>query len=135
MKYLLLIFLATAQLACGQDNPPAPASPTASAPAPAPTYENLSQEDFAQRMQEENVVVLDVRTPGEIQGGKIEGAVEIDFRDPDFAQKIEALDREPTYLVYCAVGGRSSQACEQMAEAGFHKVYNLEGGYTAWSGR
>lgn len=143
MKYLLLLLTCTL-LACGSpSNTPAPVSdgetaPAAgvnAAPATAPAYENLSPAEFAERMRGENVVILDVRTPGEIQGGKIEGAVEMDFRDPEFASKIGALDREPTYLVYCAVGGRSSQACEMMQDAGFQKVYNLEGGYTAWADR
>ncbi|MBB4078832.1 rhodanese-related sulfurtransferase [Lewinella aquimaris] len=115
--------------ACGQANT-APASPP-----PATAYSNVSVDEFRQRMGEEDVVLLDVRTPGEVSQGKIPGAVEMDFRDPDFRQRIESLDKDRTYLVYCAVGGRSSQTCEMMSEAGFARLYNLEGGYTAWKGR
>jgi rhodanese-related sulfurtransferase len=107
-------------------------------PAPAPAqeaYTNLTVQEAKEVLADENVILLDVRTPAETARGKIEGATEIDYRDPDFAAKISALDRQPTYLVYCAVGGRSSRTCELMAEAGFDRLYNLEGGYTAWSQR
>ncbi|THH36462.1 rhodanese-like domain-containing protein [Neolewinella litorea] len=137
------MLLAVALLACGPETDTATTPPPSAAenavapvaPAPAPAHENLSPAEFAEKMKGENVVVLDVRTPGEIRDGKIDGALELDFRDPQFATKLAELDRDPTYLVYCAVGGRSNQACELMTEAGFQKVYNLDGGYTAWAGR
>ncbi len=134
MKYLIL-FLLLSTAACAQSGGESGAPSESPAPAAPPAYQNLSPDEFAARMQDGNVVILDVRTPGEVAGGKIDGAVELDFRDPDFAAKVAALDREPTYLVYCASGGRSSQTCELMSEAGFKKTYNLEGGYTAWKGR
>ncbi|MCP9237448.1 rhodanese-like domain-containing protein [Lewinella sp. JB7] len=112
--------------ACGQAD---------TAPASPPPYENVSVEQFRTLMDGEDVVVLDVRTPGEVSQGKIDGATELDFRDPDFRQRLEALDKDRTYLIYCAVGGRSSQTCEMMSEAGFARLYNLEGGYTAWKGQ
>ena len=136
MKYLTFLLLAALLCACGPDDARATAPPGAESPAPAPApYENLSPDEFAARMQDEDVVILDVRTPAEVAEGKIDGAVELDFNDPRFAAQLEALDPGPTYLVYCAAGGRSSKACDMMSEAGFQKVYNLEGGYTAWSQR
>jgi rhodanese-related sulfurtransferase len=136
MKYLMLLpFLLL--LACGQGQ--SVDSPENSAPVPIaigtqkPAYGNVDVAGAAELMREENVVLLDVRTPGEIAKGKIEGAIEIDYRDPDIATKLQSLDREPTYLVYCAAGGRSSRTCQLMAEVGFQRLYNLEGGYTAWS--
>ena len=96
------------------------------------TYANLSPEEFKAKMTEENVVILDVRTPGEVAGGKIEGAKELDYRATNFEQELLNLDPEKTYLVYCASGGRSSNACEKMVQNGYQKVYNLRGGYKAW---
>ncbi|MGB3798302.1 MAG: rhodanese-like domain-containing protein [Lewinella sp.] len=137
MKQALLFFLAFGLFACGESSEPTTAEPTTDTeiPAAVAAYGQLSPKAFEEMMDGENVVLLDVRTPGETREGMIEGAVELDFRDPDFASKLAELDKEPTYLVYCAAGGRSNQACDMMTEAGFERVYNLEGGYTAWSGR
>ena len=95
-------------------------------------YEDLTNEDFIQKMNDSDVVVLDVRTPGEIAKGKIGEAIEIDFKDNGFAKKVAALNKEKTYLVYCAGGYRSGKACEIMSKQGFTKLYNLEKGYGSW---
>lgn len=113
------------------------ASPVATPPAPEATipeaYQDLSPVEFAEKMGDDNVVVLDVRTPAEIANGKIDGALELDFRAPDFSAKFSKLDPEATYLVYCAGGGRSAKTCTMLHEAGFAQLYNLAGGYRAWS--
>jgi rhodanese-related sulfurtransferase len=81
---------------------------------------------------EQDIIVLDVRTPEETQHGVINNAMVLDFYDPQFQSEIEQLDKTNTYLVYCAAGGRSADASKIMAEKGFKKVYNLSGGYRAW---
>jgi rhodanese-related sulfurtransferase len=81
---------------------------------------------------EQDIMLLDVRTPEETQQGVINNAMVLDFYDPRFQSKIEQLDKTKTYLVYCAAGGRSADASKIMAEKGFKKVYNLSGGYRAW---
>jgi rhodanese-related sulfurtransferase len=96
-------------------------------------FEDLTVAEFQQKMDEGNAIVLDVRTPEETAAGIVPGAKEIDFRGDGFKEKLEALDKDETYLVYCKSGGRSSSACSMMEEMGFKKVYNLVGGYTAWS--
>ena len=52
----------------------------------------------------EKVAILDVRTPQEFAQGHLAGAMNIDSSAPDFEQKLAALDRDKTYLVYCRVG-------------------------------
>lgn len=89
--------------------------------------------DFKEKMVAENTVILDVRTARETANGIIEGAQEIDFRSDGFRERIAALDKEKTYLVYCKSGGRSSSATSMMKEMGFENVYNLLGGYDGWS--
>jgi len=96
------------------------------------TYIDLTGEEFKAKMTEQDVVVLDVRTPAEIAKGKIRGAVEIDYKAADFQEKIAALDKEKTYLIYCASGGRSSRTCKSMHGQDFPNLYNLSGGYKAW---
>ena len=78
------------------------------------------------------LVILDVRTPAEFTEGHLKGALNIDFRSPDFARRIEDLDKAAAYLVYCRGGVRSFAAMGRMKSAGFLKVYNLKGGFLKW---
>ena len=98
----------------------------------AAEYKNLNVEQFEKMRTEKTNVVLDVRTKKEYDGGHIPGAVLIDFNSPDFEKKVARLDKDKTYLVHCAVGGRSTKAAAKMSALNFKSVYNLEGGYRAW---
>ena len=73
-----------------------------------------------------------MRTPEEVSQGIIKGAIKIDFKGADFDQQISALDKEKTYFVYCASGGRSGKTANLLKDKGFTKVYSLDGGFTAW---
>ena len=101
--------------------------------APAIGLTNLDPAGF-QKARKENpaAVVLDVRTPAEFAQTHIDGAVNIDLRDPNFANQIQKLDKSQTYLVYCRTGKRSAMACQLMQNEGFSSLYNLEGGIVAW---
>ena len=93
---------------------------------------DMSAPQFKERMDDDNVVVLDVRTNPEYQKGYIPGAMLIDFMGDDFADQVSKLDKSKTYLVYCHSGGRSSEASDKMVQMGFQHVYNLEGGISGW---
>jgi rhodanese-related sulfurtransferase len=54
--------------------------------------------------------------------------VNIDVESGNFASEIAALPKDTTYAVYCRSGRRSTLATDQMAEAGFTSLVNLEGG-------
>ncbi len=120
----------------GSTEAPTPSQPSLAgmegAPKTIKIFTDLDAVGFQNKMNDPNIVVLDVRRPGEIANGKIEGAREIDFLASDFKEKIQKLDRDKTYLVYCASGKRSVGACRKMAESGFKHLYNLDGGYQAW---
>ena len=98
-------------------------------------YQNINVDKFAELMKDKNTVILDVRTPEEIKAGKIKGAQEINVLSPTFSKKIKALDKSKTYLVYCRSGNRSGRACSIMEKEGFEDLYNLSGGYGAWSSK
>jgi rhodanese-related sulfurtransferase len=93
----------------------------------------LTPKDFQSKLlATPNAVLLDVRTPEEVSQGKIQGSVNIDFNNTDYKKDMESLDKDKTYFVYCAKGGRSSKAYAIMKSSGFKNVYDLEGGYSAW---
>jgi rhodanese-related sulfurtransferase len=78
------------------------------------------------------LVLLDVRTPAEVEAGHLPGAEDIDFRSGHFADEIDTLDREATYLIYCRTANRSGLAFDWMKEMGFEKVYDMQGGIRLW---
>lgn len=88
--------------------------------------------EFSQLIQNQEVQIIDLRTPQELEMGKIEGAKNIDFYEPDFRSNLDALDRSQPYLIYCNSGNRSAQALEMMREMGFEDVKELKGGIQAW---
>ncbi len=97
--------------------------------------ENLSLKplDFKEKINiVTDAVLLDVRTPDEVQKGHLKGALNFDFQSPQFTILMEGLDKEKPYLVYCASGVRSGKAADLMRGKGFMTVYTLEGGLNAW---
>jgi rhodanese-related sulfurtransferase len=97
-------------------------------------FENLYAAEFkAALAADQNGVLIDVRTAGEVAEKAIPGSIHIDVMQPDFTDKISDLDPAKNYYVYCRSGGRSSQACLMMEEAGFTgRLVNLAGGITAY---
>jgi rhodanese-related sulfurtransferase len=95
------------------------------------SFNNIGVAEFEKLRSQKTNVVLDVRTPKEFAAGHIPGAVNIDFNSADFVKKVTALDTNKTYLVHCAVGGRSAKACDKLSQQ-FPHLYNLEGGMKAW---
>ena len=87
--------------------------------------------DFAElRQQEEDLIIIDVRTPGEWQDGKVDEALTINLNGSSFHDEIRALDPDTPYLVYCNSGNRSRQASQIMIDEGFSRVYNYDGCHT-----
>jgi rhodanese-related sulfurtransferase len=43
------------------------------------------------------------------------------------------LDKKKPVAVYCRSGMRSANAANILKEMGFKKIYNLDGGYLAWT--
>ena len=80
----------------------------------------------------EDFILIDLRTPGEVEKGYIAGTEFMDFRSPDFKARLESLDRKKTYGLYCGSGGRSNDAMLMMKEMGFERVYDMEGGYKSY---
>ena len=94
---------------------------------------NMNVSEFSKKITEAGVITVDVRTPGEFMTGHIEGAQNIDFESGNFENEISTLDKNGTYAVYCRSGNRSGQAVKVMHDAGFHNVYNLNGGVIDWA--
>jgi len=88
--------------------------------------------EFAELRDREpgGIAVLDVREPGEVAGGGIEGSVRIPVGT--LSARLGELDREKLLVVHCKGGYRSSIATSILRRAGFRNIANLTGGFEAW---
>ena len=81
----------------------------------------------------DNLTVVDVRTPQEYASGHLPQAINLDFRSQTFKDELGKLDKSKAYLVYCQSGNRSQKALDTMKELGFMEVYNMTGGISQWN--
>lgn len=74
-------------------------------------------------------VLLDVRTPDEIAGGTLDGALHADVTGPGFDAASRALDASRTYYVYCRSGARSETATKHLRSLGLdaHNAGGFDG--------
>lgn len=83
-------------------------------------------------LESDDVQLVDVRTPKEYNEGYIENSQNIDYNSPTFDEDISKLDKTKPVILYCKSGKRSAKCSKKLIEAGFEKVYELEGGITEW---
>lgn len=81
-----------------------------------------SQTTFADT---KDMIILDVRTAAEYQDAHVQSSLNIDILDSSFQGKINTLDKNKTYKVYCRSGNRSGQAEKLMKSLGFKDVENI----------
>jgi len=82
----------------------------------------------------DDCVLVDVRTQSEYDEGHLKGAILIDVKDSvGFMNKAkEVLPIGKNIMVYCRSGRRSAKAAGMLAAEGY-LVFNLKGGYKAWT--
>ena len=99
------------------------------------TIEWKYKKSIKQILEDTTGVILDVRTPHEVEEGIIPNAQHLDIQNaPSFMEGAQELDKAKNYYVYCRSGGRSAQACMIMESMGFKNTYNLLGGFSEWKG-
>ena len=100
----------------------------------------ISIDDFLDMIEEENLMILDIREESEYAAGHIENAVLVPrgtiegAADPQYKKRNDELciAHERPIVLYCATGGRSAMATYTLQEMGFSQVYNLLGGFELW---
>ena len=96
------------------------------------SYTKISAEEAKIMMDQENdLIILDVRTPEEYEAGHIPGAVNIS--STEITETVEGVitDKSDTILVYCRSGSRSAGAASELSELGYTNVYDF-GGIMDW---
>jgi rhodanese-related sulfurtransferase len=79
-----------------------------------------------------NLVILDVRPHDEFEVEHIHDAQNLDYDGHEFRKKVEKIDKEKNYIIYCRSGVRGEYFMGIMKELGFPKVYNILGGFAGW---
>lgn len=98
------------------------------------SYRKVTMEEAVTMMaEEENYILLDVRTREEYADKHIPGAVCVPNETIGSEDIPELPDKEQLILVYCRSGNRSKQASAKLVELGYTNVVEF-GGINDWTG-
>mgnify|MGYP000172386130 CR=1 FL=1 len=94
----------------------------------------LEVSEYKEVVVAKDVQLVDVRTPKEYQEGSIDDSINIDYLDQvKFNTAFRKLDKNKPLYIYCRSGNRSQKSAKLLLELGFTEIYDLKGGYNAWS--
>jgi len=80
--------------------------------------------DEVHRLVDAGARLIDVRSPGEFEGGHLPGAINIPVGQ--LAEHLPAVESKDTpVIVYCRSGHRSSRAAQTLRDAGFTAVHDM----------
>jgi adenylyltransferase/sulfurtransferase len=104
--------------------------------APAPAEAGITPEQLRAMLDGgEDVVLVDVREPGEWEINRIPGAVLVPTSTLASGAGLASLPTGSTPVLYCRTGVRSAQALAAVRRAGFSSAVHLQGGIVAWAQR
>ena len=95
----------------------------------ADTIENVTADEFSDRLSQQELEVIDVRKPSEFAAEHVEGSknLALDFIN----DHMDDFDKEKPLYLYCAGGYRSMIASSILKARGWDNVINIEGGWKA----
>jgi len=93
----------------------------------------LNVNEAVRLMNDDNVVILDVREGSEYSSGHIRDAIHIPISS--LVKRLNELEKykNKPILAYCRSGSRSNGACNTLSKQGFESVSNLAGGIMSWT--
>lgn len=94
-------------------------------------YIHIDQEEARRMMNDEEVIILDVRTNEEYLEEHIVDAILLPYDTISNRAEEMLLDKDATILVYCRSGNRSKIACEYLVDLGYKNIYEM-GGINTW---
>lgn len=94
--------------------------------------ERMSVQQLKARLdQGRRPVILDVREPWEVGICSLPEAKHIPMGQ--IPQRLQELQTDDEIVVVCHHGNRSAYVAQYLQQQGFRKLFNLEGGVSAWA--
>ena len=90
-------------------------------------YKKITPEQAKEMIDEEDVIILDVRTPEEYRQGHIDGALLLPDYDLENLAENELPHKDAKILVYCRSGNRSRSSSKDLINMGYTMVYDFAG--------
>lgn len=98
-----------------------------------PKIPEITTEDVKHSIDtNDNVVILDVRTPDEVTRGKIKKSINLSVDQIDSGVEKIISDKNQKIYVYCLSGSRSAMAVQTMIKIGYKNVFSMSGGMLTW---
>lgn len=91
----------------------------------------ITAKEAHEKMQDEDVIIVDVRTEDEYAEGHIPGAILIPNETIGDSMLEELPDKDAVILIYCRSGNRSAQAAKKLADMGYTSIFDF-GGINDW---
>ena len=92
----------------------------------------INVEQLKQKVEDnENIVLYDIRSEGEVAQGIIKDSIYIPMHL--IPLKLNEIPKDKDVILYCRSGVRSYHACKFLMQEGFDNVYNLAGGIISWA--
>src|ERR1043165_77819 len=92
----------------------------------------ISPEDAAQKLQNAEAVVIDVREKDEYDEGHIPHAINLSRGTIELDIEEKVPDPNAMIICHCGGGGRSVLAAESLQKMGYKNVRSMAGGLRAW---
>ncbi|MEE8357782.1 MAG: rhodanese-like domain-containing protein [Candidatus Hydrothermarchaeales archaeon] len=97
-------------------------------------YQEISVQEVMEKIEnKEDILILDVRSPGEFEEGYIEGAILIPFQELGQRHKELNVLTDKEIIVYCKAGVRSKNGAQQLTELGYTNVKEMGAGIDGWA--
>lgn len=93
-----------------------------------PGWTRLSSQELSDMMAAEDVYLVNVHVPYE---GEIVGT-DAHISYTEIASRLDELPTDQTVVIYCRSGNMSTQAAQEMLDAGASGFSELEGGFIEW---
>jgi rhodanese-related sulfurtransferase len=94
---------------------------------------NITPEQLVElKSNDNNVLLIDCRTIEEINQFSLDYDLHLDLTDNNILNRINNLDKDTKYIIYCHSGVRSQFLCNYLSQNGFKNLYNLDGGIIAF---